>query len=152
MALARASRRSRRFKKKRATVRADAALSVGSGSEARQRNAMNASDPTRQMALVGKAGAGSDFGQPRPPFANKLDRTLQSEMHDIAMRCHADRSGKHSREMELAACRYIRERLDADRLIKMSDDVIPEPPELVFAQRAARRGRTATTAQETAGA
>ena len=97
---------------------------------------MNASDPTRQVALVGKAGLGSDFGQPRPPFPNKLDRTLQSEVHHVAMRGHADRSGKHPREMEWAAPGNIRERLDPDRLIEMSDDVIPEPPELVFTERA----------------
>ena len=102
---------------------------------------MNASDPTRQVALVGKAGAGSDFSQPRPTLPNKLDRTLQSEMHHVAMRGHADGSGKHPREMEWAACRNIRERLDPDRLIEMSGDVIPEPPELVFAERAARPGR-----------
>jgi hypothetical protein len=94
---------------------------------------MNASDPTRQVALVGKAGAGSDFSQPRPTLPNKLDCMLQSEMHQVAMRCHADGSGKHPREMEWAACRNIRERLDPDRLIEMSDDIIPKPPELVFA-------------------
>src|SRR5208282_4263493 len=126
------------IRKKRAIVRADVAVSVGSGGQPRQRDTMNASDPPRQVALIGKASAGSDFGQPRPPFANKLERTLQSEVHDVAMRRHTDRSGKHPREMEWAAPREIRERLDADRLIKMSDDVIPEPPELVFAQRAAR--------------
>src|SRR5215470_13387162 len=81
------------------------------------------------MALVGKAGAGSDFSQPRPLFPNKLDRTLQSEMHDVAMRCHADGSGKYPREMEWAAPCNIRERLDPDRLIEMSDAVVPEPPE-----------------------
>src|SRR5262249_44872980 len=108
--------------------------------EARQRDAMNASDPTRQMALVGKAGAGGDFSQPRPPFPNQLDRTLQSKMHDVAMRCHTDGSGKHPREMERAAPCNIRKRLDPDRLIEMSDDVIPEPPEPVFAQHAARPG------------
>src|SRR6516165_8316579 len=56
------------------------------------------------MALVGKAGADSDFSQPRLPFPNKLDRTLQSEMHDVTMRCHTDGSGKHSREMECPRC------------------------------------------------
>src|SRR6476619_5548387 len=111
MALARASHRARRFRKKRATVRANPAHSVGSGSEPRQRNAMNSSDPTRQVALVGKAGAGSDFSQPRPPFPNKLERMLQSEVDHVAMRGHADGSGKHPREMEWAACRNIRERL-----------------------------------------
>src|SRR5262252_544424 len=92
------------------------------------------------MALVGKAGAGSDFSQPRPLFPNKLDRALQSEMHDVAMRCHADGSRKHPREMEWAAPCNIRERLDPDRLIEMSDDVVPEPPEQVFTQHAARPG------------
>src|SRR5215813_4684052 len=92
------------------------------------------------MALVGEAGASRDLGQAAPPFPNKLDRALQSEMHDVAMRCHADGSGKHSREMEWAARCNIRERLDPDRLIDMSDDVIPEPPEQVFAQHATRPG------------
>jgi len=54
---------------------------------------MNASDPTRQMALVGKPVWASDFGQPRLTLPNKLDRTLQSEVHDVAMRGHADGSG-----------------------------------------------------------
>lgn len=94
---------------------------------------MNASDPTRQVALVGKAGAGSDFSQPRPTLPNKLDRMLQSEMHHVAMRCHADGSGKDPREMEWTAPCKIRERLDPDRLIEMSDYIIPEPAELVFA-------------------
>ena len=68
MALARASRRARQFRKKRATVRANPAHSVGSGGQPSQRDAMNARDPTPQVALVGKAGAGSDFSQPRLPF------------------------------------------------------------------------------------
>jgi len=90
------------------------------------------------MALVSKAGASRDLGQTGFPFPNKLDRALQSEMHDVAMRCHADGSGKHPREMEWTAPCNIRERLDPDRLIEMSDDVISEPPEQVFAQHAAR--------------
>src|SRR6516164_5941890 len=92
------------------------------------------------MALVGKAGASRDLCQTGPPFPNKLDRALQSEMHDVTMRCHADGSGKHPREMEWAAPRNIRERLDPDRLIEMSDDVISEPPDQFFAQHAARPG------------
>src|SRR6516164_9991750 len=92
------------------------------------------------MALVGKAGADRDFSQSRLPFPNKLDRALQSEMHDVAMRCHADGTGKHPREMEWDAACNIREQLDPDRLIEMSDDVIPEPRKQVFAQHAARPG------------
>src|SRR5277367_4877240 len=104
------------IRKKRAIVRANPAHSVGLGGEPRQRDAMNASDPTRQVALVGKPGAGSDFSHPRPPFPDKLDGTPQSEIHHVAMRRHADGSGKPPREMEWAACRNIRERLDPDRL------------------------------------
>jgi len=85
------------------------------------------------MALVGEACASRDLGQTRPPFPNKLDRAFQSEMHDVAMRGHADGSGKHPRKMKWAAPCNVRERLDPDRLIEMSDDVISEPPEQVFA-------------------
>src|ERR1700739_1738362 len=92
MALARASRGLRRFRRRERQFVQFLRFRWAQTGEPRQRDAMNASDPTRQMALVGKAGVGSDFGQARPPFPNKLDRTLQSEMHDIAMRCYADRS------------------------------------------------------------
>ena len=71
------------------------------------------------MTLVGKAGASRDLGQTGPPFPNKLDRALQSEMHDVTVRGHADRSGKHPRKMEWAASRDVRERLDPDGLVEM---------------------------------
>ena len=103
-----------------------------SGSEPRQRNAMNASDPTRQVALVGKAGAGSDFSQPRPTLPNKLERMLQSEVDDVAMRGHADGSGEHAREMERAAPCYFCQGSDLDRLIEVGNDIVSEPPEHVF--------------------
>src|SRR5262245_33561846 len=92
------------------------------------------------MALVGKAGASRDLGQAGLPLPNKLDRALQSEMHDVAMRGHADGSSKYPREMEWAAPCNIRERLDPDWLIEMIDDVVPEPPKQVSAEHAARPG------------
>ena len=37
---------------------------------------MDAPNPTRQVALVSKAGPGRDFGQRKLPVANKLGRTV----------------------------------------------------------------------------
>ena len=110
-----------------------------SGGKPRQRDAMNASDPTRQMALVGRAGVGSDFGQPRPPFPNKLDRPLQSEVHDVAMRSHADRSGEYPREMKRAATGNLGQSTSLDMLIEMGNDVVPEADEHLLAQPTARQ-------------
>ena len=95
---------------------------------------MNASNPTRQVTLIGEASASRDFGQPGLPVANKLYGTLQPQMHDITMRGHTDRSGEHAREVERAAPRYVRECSDLDRLVEMSNDIISEPLEDGFAQ------------------
>ena len=44
------------------------------------------------MTLVSKAGARGDFSQAGFPGPNKLDRPVQSEMHDVAVRRQADGS------------------------------------------------------------
>ena len=88
------------------------------------------------MALVGEACAGCDFSQAGSPFANQLDRALQSEMHDPAVRGDANRSGEHVREVGGTPARYTRERGDLDGLIEMGNDIVSEPPEHVFAQHA----------------
>jgi hypothetical protein len=49
---------------------------------------MNTPNPARQVALVGKARARRDFRQAGSPFVDQLDRALQSEMHDVAVRRH----------------------------------------------------------------
>jgi hypothetical protein len=98
---------------------------------------VNAPDPTRQVTLVGKAGASGDFSQAGSPFANHLDRTSQSEMHDVTVRRQANRSGEHAREVERATPRNVCERSDLDRLIEVGNDIVSEPLEHVFAQHAA---------------
>ena len=54
---------------------------------------MNAPDPTREMALVGKACAHRDIGQAGSDMTNKLDHSLPSQMHDVAVRTDANESG-----------------------------------------------------------
>src|SRR5712671_6348478 len=75
--------------------------SLGSGDQFRQGNAVNAPDPTREMALVGQAGS---------DMTNKLDRSLLSQMHDVAVRTDANESGEQPGKMERAAARYLGER------------------------------------------
>ena len=81
---------------------------------------MNAPHPTRQAALVGEARASCDFGQTGLPVANQLDRSSQPEMHDPAVRGHANRTGEHAGEVERAAPRYFCQRSDLDRFIGRS--------------------------------
>ncbi len=73
---------------------------------------MNAPDPTREMALVGKACAHRDIGQAGSDMTNKLDRSLLSQMHDVAVRTDANESGEQPGKMERAAARYLGERGD----------------------------------------
>src|SRR5258708_5602613 len=101
---------------------------------------MNAPNPTPQVALVGEARARRDFSQAGSPLANKLDRTLQSQTHDVTVRSHPDRSREHASEVEWAAPRYFRERRDFDGLVQMGKDIVSEPLEHVFAQHASCRG------------
>jgi hypothetical protein len=46
------------------------------------------------VALVGEARGSCDFGQAMATVAHQLKRALQAQMHDVAARSHADRSGK----------------------------------------------------------
>ena len=101
---------------------------------------MDAPNPTRQVALVGKAGPGRDFGQPKPPVANKLGRTLHSHIHDVTVWGQADRSCKHTREVEGAAPRNVCELGDLDGLVNVGNNVVSEPLEDSFAQHASRPG------------
>jgi hypothetical protein len=64
---------------------------------------------------------------------------LQSKKHDVTVRRYADRSGEHSTEMKWTASRYGRKGCDFDRFIQMSNNVVPDPSEHLFAQAASRR-------------
>jgi hypothetical protein len=101
---------------------------------------VDAPNPTRQVALVSKAGPGRNFGQPKLPVANKLGRALHSQIHDVMVWGQADRSCKHTREVERAAPGNARELGDLDGLVNVGDNVVSEPLEDRFAQHASRPG------------
>jgi hypothetical protein len=88
-------------------VKISAVLGWRSGGQLGEGDAVDAPNPTRQVALVGEACASGDFSQAGLPFVNQLDRSLQSEMHDPAVRGHANRSGEYAREVEWATPCYI---------------------------------------------
>jgi hypothetical protein len=90
------------------------------------------------MALVGKACAHRDVGQAGSHMTNKLDRSLPSQMHDVAVRTDANESGEQPDKMERASPRYLAERGDFDGFIDVSNHVISKPREHVFAQHASR--------------
>src|ERR1700726_743734 len=97
---------------------------------------MNAPNPTCHATLIGESCARRDFSQARSPVVNKLDRTLQSEMHDVTVRGQATGSGEYAREVERVAPRYVCERGDLDGLIEVGNDIISEPLEHLFAPHA----------------
>src|SRR5258707_15440194 len=78
---------------------------TGSGEQLLEGDAVNASNPARQVALIGEARVCRDFSQAGPSVANKLHRTLQSQMHDITVRRHSNGSAEHAGEVERAASR-----------------------------------------------
>jgi DUF1009 family protein len=55
------------------------------------------------VALVGEACGGRDFSQAMATVAHQLKRALQAQMHDVAVRRHADRSRKDTCEVKRAA-------------------------------------------------
>src|SRR5262245_54633752 len=97
---------------------------------------MDAANPPRQMALIGKAGFYGNLGKAEFPVPNHFDRPSQSQMNDVAMRADADGSGEGAGKMELAAVRHFRKRRDIKRLVQMFEDELLQPLENVGAQRA----------------
>jgi hypothetical protein len=102
----------------------------------REGNTVNASDPTREVALVGKTCAYCNLSQAASTITNEFDRASQSQMHDVAMRTDANGSREHASEMERAAPRHLCQRGDFDGLIEMGDHMVSEPLEDVFSQHA----------------
>jgi hypothetical protein len=105
-----------------------------SGSQLGEGDAVNAPNPTRQVTLVSEACPGRDYGEVASPFPDKLNRALQSEVHDVTVRRHADGSGKYAREMERAARCKARQRRNLDRLLYVGNDVISEASEHFLAE------------------
>ena len=64
---------------------------------------MNAPNPARQVTLVSESCPGCNFSEAGLPFPYKLDHVLQSQMHNITVRRHADGSGGHACKVERAA-------------------------------------------------
>src|ERR1700754_4109273 len=111
-------------------------LFARSGSKLRGRDTVNEPNPTRQVTLIRETGANSDVGQTGSPVADEVDRLLQSQMHDVAVRADADRPGEHAREVERAAAGYSCKRGNFDRFIEVRKHIVLEPFEDVLAQRA----------------
>jgi hypothetical protein len=99
---------------------------------------VNAPNPTRQMTLVGKAGANRDFSRAGLPFPHQLDRTPQPQTHNVPVRSHADGAGEHASEMELTLPGDLRERGDLDGLVQMGNDIVRDARQHVIAYFAAR--------------
>ena len=71
----------------------------------------------------------------------RIDRTLQPQVHDVAMRGHAHRAREYTRKVERAApgdageCRHL------DRLVEMSHHIVAQPPQDFLAEGAAPAAR-----------
>ena len=99
---------------------------------------MHAANPTRQMALIRETCFCGNLGKAEFPIPNHFDRPSQSQMDDVTMRAHADRSGKGAGKMELAAVRHFRKRRDVKWFVQMFEDEILQPLENVDGQRTVR--------------
>jgi hypothetical protein len=80
---------------------------------------VNAANPSRQVALVGEAYAGRDFGEAPSSVTDKLDRTPQSQVNDITMRRDSNGSAEHPREVERTTSGDTCERSDFDGFVQM---------------------------------
>ena len=70
-------------------------------------------------------------------MTNKLDHSLPSQMHDVAVRTDANESGEQPGKWN-GLRPAIFERGDFDGLIDVSNHAISKPRERVFAQHASR--------------
>jgi hypothetical protein len=73
------------------------------GGELAWRSAVDATNPTREVTLIGETGACRDFSQSGPSGEHERDGALQPHAHNITMRRHAHRLGEHAGEVERAA-------------------------------------------------
>src|SRR4029077_3000673 len=105
------------------------------GCELAWRNAVDATNPTREATLIGENRACRDFSQSGPPGAHENDGALQPHAHNITMRRHAHRLGEYASEVERAAPSDVGERANLDRLVKVRLDVVPDSQEHILAQR-----------------
>src|SRR3981189_3106052 len=71
--------------------------------------------------------------------AHKVKSALQAQMHDVAVRSHADRSGKYPREVKRAATGDLGQRTSLNALIQMGNDVVPETAQHLLLQPAERQ-------------
>ena len=88
--------------------------------ELRERDAVNAPHPARQVALISEAAASGDFSETAPPFANELDCALQPYMYDVTMRRDTDRASEYPGEVERAPPRNICQRDHIDVFVEWS--------------------------------
>jgi hypothetical protein len=91
------------------------------------------------VALVREARGSCDFNQAMATAAHKVKSALQAQMHDVAVRSHADRSCKYTREVKRAAIGDLGQRTSLDALIHMGNDVVPDTAEHLLVQPVAQR-------------
>jgi hypothetical protein len=89
----------------------------------------------RKVALIGEACAGCDFCQSISPVANKLERTLQSKVHDVTVRRDTNGSREYARKMGRTVPHDACELANPHRLIEMGNDIVPDPLEVIRSQR-----------------
>src|SRR5215475_3881186 len=85
----------------------------------RRRYAIDALDPSAQVALIGKARRGGDVGERQVRVAEHPERMLQTKLHEVLIRAHADGAAKDSREGRAELAGNVRDRIDFDRVAQM---------------------------------
>jgi hypothetical protein len=103
-----------------------------------KRDPVNTPNPARQVTLIGKSCPDCNFSEAVLPVPYELDRVLQSQLHDVAVRRHADGSGKHAYKVERAAPRDSGKRGHFDRFVEVGNDIILEVIKEFPAERASR--------------
>jgi hypothetical protein len=94
-----------------------------------KRYAVNATDPTGQVTLIGKAPACCNLCEAGSPVTYQCCCALQPKRHDVTVRRYANDSGEYQSEVKWTATCYARKGRDFDRFIQMSNDVVRDPSE-----------------------
>ncbi|HEY2228963.1 MAG TPA: hypothetical protein VGI22_14745 [Xanthobacteraceae bacterium] len=99
---------------------------------------MKTPDPARRVTLISESCPGCNFSEAGLPAPYKRDRVLQSQMHNITVRRHADGSGEHACKVEWAAPRDSCKRGHFDRFVQVGNDIILELIKELLAERTSR--------------
>ena len=96
---------------------------------------MDTSHPACQVALIGEASFCGNLGKAEFSVPDHFDRTLQSQMNDVAIRADTDGSSEHSREMEPTELRRFRKRCNVKRFAKMFSNEFFQLLKAIFVQK-----------------